>query len=77
MSIEFCADGAQDTLSSSVVLGLQAFQRHSHEMQKELSSTQTKLDEKANELREGGNKLADALSSLRHEQSELLLSWHV
>lgn len=45
------------------------FDRHREDLQKELSSVQTKLDDKANELREEGTKLANALASLRHEQS--------
>lgn len=46
------------------------FDHHKEDLQKELSSVQSRLDEKANELREEGNKLADALASLRHEQSK-------
>lgn len=45
------------------------FDRHREDLQKELSTAQSRLDEKANELREEGNKLANALASLRHEQS--------
>jgi nucleoprotein TPR len=46
------------------------FDHHKEDLQKELSAVQSRLDEKANELREEGNKLADALASLRHEQSK-------
>ncbi|GHJ85790.1 hypothetical protein NliqN6_2192 [Naganishia liquefaciens] len=70
MSLE-SLQSENNTTAQGVLRTIRAeFDRHREDLQKELSSTQTKLDEKANELREEGNKLADALSSLRHEQSQ-------
>ncbi|KAJ9108846.1 hypothetical protein QFC21_000166 [Naganishia friedmannii] len=46
------------------------FERHREDLQQNLTSVQTLLDEKSNTLKEESNKLADALTSLRHEQNQ-------
>jgi nucleoprotein TPR len=50
------------------------FDNHRQDLQKELQTVQSRLDDKSNELREESNKLADALASLRHEQSKIRLA---
>ncbi|KAJ9125198.1 hypothetical protein QFC22_000152 [Naganishia vaughanmartiniae] len=46
------------------------FEHHREDLQQKLTSVQTLLDEKSSSLKEESSKLADALSSLRHEQNQ-------